>query len=112
MRGGRLRNKVVLQQPNPTTDSYGQPVYGWATVATIWAAVEPLNGREFFTAQQINAEMKVRIRIRYGSEWASITAAWRVTFNNKTYDIVEIIQPKEINQEIILMCSQGVNEGG
>ena len=112
MRAGRLRHRVVIQQPNPTTDTFGQPVKGWSTVATIWAAVEPLNGREYFTAQQMNAETKVRIRIRYGSELSSITAAWRVTYGGKTYDIIEIIQPKEINQEIILMCKEGINAGG
>jgi len=57
---------VVLQSPNPTQDSYGQEVTGWSTVATVWAAVEPINGREYLAAQQLNAETKVRIRLRYG----------------------------------------------
>ena len=112
MRAGRLRHKVVLQQPNPTVDTYGQPVRGWATVATVYAAVEPLNGREFFKAQEIQSETKVRMRLRYGSELASLTAAWRVTFDGKVYNILSIIQPSEINQEIILMCSDGVSDDG
>jgi len=106
-----MRHRVVLQQPNPTVDTFGQPVKGWSTVATVWASVEPLNGREYFTAQQINAETTVRIRLRYGSELASLSQDWRATFDGKIYDILSIIQPREINQEIILMCGEGVNNG-
>lgn len=77
----------------------------------MYAAVEPINGREYFTAQQINAETKVRIRIRYGSEISALSQDWRVTYDGKTYDIQSIIHPQEIKQEVILMCGEGVNLG-
>jgi len=111
LRAGRLRHQVVVQQPDPTVDTYGQPVRGWATVATVWAAVEPLNGREFFKAQEVQAETRVRMRLRYGSEIASISQSWRVTFSGKVYNILSVIQPAEIDREIILMCGEGVNDG-
>jgi SPP1 family predicted phage head-tail adaptor len=74
--------------------------------------VEPLNGREYFRAQEMQAETKVRMRLRYGSEIAAISQDWRATYDGKTYDILSIIQPSEINQEIILMCGEGVNDDG
>jgi hypothetical protein len=45
----------------PTQDAYGQPVEGWTTVATVWAAVDMLTGRELFTAQQAQSEATVRM---------------------------------------------------
>ena len=80
-------------------------------MATVWASVEPLNGREFFKAQEIQAETKVRIRVRYGSELSSLSQDWRVTFGGKTYNILSIIPPAEVNQEIILMCGEGLADG-
>lgn len=112
MRAGRLRHRVVLQAPNPTLDTYGQPIRGWATGITVWASVEPLNGREYFRAQAEQGETRVRMRLRYGSEISAITAAWRVTFDSKVYNIQSVIQPDEVNREIILMCSEGVTADG
>lgn len=103
---------MTLQQPDPSLDSFGQPIRGWSTVAVVYGAVEPINGKEFFTAQQINAETTTRIRIRYGSEIASISEDWRVVFDGRNYNIKAIIMPSEIQREIILMCGEGINDGG
>ena len=106
MRSGRLRHRVVIQEVDPTADSLGQPVPAWTEVATVWGSVEPLQGREFFAAQQVNADTTVRIRLRYRS---GITPDMRISWDGRIYNILSIIDNREIHADLQLMCSEGVN---
>lgn len=67
MNTGKLRNRItILRPPSPDdVDEVGQPIDVWQPVAETWAAIEPLRGRELFSAQQVNAEVTTRIRVRY-----------------------------------------------
>ena len=66
MRSARLRHQVSLERqakaPDPRS---GQLVEIWQSIAQVWAAVEPLRGRELFTAQQFNSEVTTKITLRY-----------------------------------------------
>jgi SPP1 family predicted phage head-tail adaptor len=109
MNAGRMRHRITIQQRANTPDTFGQPIESWADVATVWASVEPLQGREFFAADQVNAEVTTRIRMRWRS---GITAAMRVSFDSRLYDIQSVIVSREIHDEMQLMCTEGVNDGG
>lgn len=104
----RLRHRITIQEKSLAPDALGQPATSWTDVATVWAAVEPLRGREFFAADQMNAEVTTRIRIRWRS---GITAAMRVSFDSRFYNIKAIIVPNEVHEEMQLMCGEGVNAG-
>ncbi|TGE33172.1 phage head closure protein [Desulfosporosinus sp. Sb-LF] len=39
-----------------------------AFLSGIWASIEPLSGREYYAAQQVNAEITHRIKIRYRAQ--------------------------------------------
>lgn len=108
MHSGALRHKIIIQQPAGVRDSNGQMVETWTTFATVWASVEPLQGREFFAADQINSEITTRIRLRYLS---GITQDMRISFDSRIYDIRSIIQVREIHHEMQLMCKEGFNNG-
>ena len=69
----RLRHRVTLQEAASAADQYGQPVETWAAVATLWASVEPLRGREFYQAQQVNG-VSEKQRILYGSRILEIAS--------------------------------------
>ena len=111
MRAGRLRHRVVIQQPVNAADATGQMVATWTTVGTVWAAVEPLNGREYMTAQQVDSETTTRIRTRYGSEISSIDPSWRITFDSRNFDIQSVIRPNEYGDELVIMAGEGLNNG-
>ena len=53
MQAGRLDQRVTLERFTTTTDDWGGPIEAWAPLATVWAAVEPLNGREFIAAMAV-----------------------------------------------------------
>lgn len=103
MRAGQLRQRVTIQEKDPTQDEYGEPAPTWSDVATVWAAVEPLRGGEFLEARRLGAEVTTRIRIRYRD---GITPEMRVVGGDHTYDIEAVIHVEERQREIQLMCRE------
>lgn len=107
MRAGRLRHRVTLQSKVEARDSYGATTITWDDEATVWAAIEPLSGREYFSQQQIQAEASVRIVVRY---YSGLSTAWRVKDGSTYYDIVDVLNHDERNRMMTLMCRTGVSE--
>jgi len=105
MRSGRLRHRLILQSRSESRDTYGGAVTTWSTEATVWGAIEPLSGREYFANQQTQSEARVRVVIRYQS---SIDETWRVKHGGKYYEIVDVLNHDERNRMMTLMCLQGV----
>ena len=103
MRAGNLRHRVTIQTFTTTTDSYGQPIESWATFAEVWGAVEPLTGREYFQAQQVQAEVNYRVRLRY---LAGVVPTMRVLHDGRTLEVQAVINPDERNRELQLMCRE------
>jgi SPP1 family predicted phage head-tail adaptor len=104
MRIGDLRHRITIQQLTPTQnglDSTEVP----ADFATVWAAIEPLSGREYFAAQQVNAEVTCRIRMRY---LAGVTPSMQVKFGERTFAIESVINVEERNRELQLMVKEVV----
>lgn len=111
IRSGALRHRVTLQAlgaGSPQQTGSGMPDESWGDVATVYASVEPLNGRELFAAQEHHAEVTTRIRLRYRS---GITAKMRVSHGGTVYNILSVIDAEKRHKEIQLMCTDGVNEG-
>ena len=103
MRAGKLRQRVTIQDKSVSQNTYGEEVITYVDWATVWAAVEPLRGREFLEGRQITAEVSTRIRIRYRS---GISPEMRVKFGSKVYDVHSIIHIEEREREIHLMCQE------
>lgn len=89
MRAGQLRKRVVIERPAdpPTQDAFGAVVETWVEHGTRSAAVEPLQGNEFFAAQQTQAAVDYRIRFRYDSVTSSITAGMRIRQGARIFDV-------------------------
>lgn len=102
MRAGVLRHRVILQSPVRTPrDAMGGETLTWIDEATVPASVEPLIGREYFAAEQVQSEVEVKFRIRH---YSGIKPEWRIMFEEKAYDILSIIDYKMLHVEMILMA--------
>ncbi len=101
----RLRHKITIETSSESANSYGEAVQTWTTYATMKAAVEPLNGREYFSGQQTDAEINTRFRIRYV---AGITSKMRIAFDSRTFDIKAVINDQERNKELTIMATENV----
>ncbi len=105
MRSGQLRQRVTIQQKSVARDTYGGETVTWADVTTVWAAVEPIAGREYFSAQQLQADVNHRIRIRY---YSGVTTTMRVKLGTRYFDILSILNLEERDRETHLMCKEVV----
>lgn len=104
MRAGRLRHRIHIQRATITANDYGEPAQAWATIATVWAGVEPLRGREYFAASQVQGAAEVRIIIRYGPQVASLNIADRVLHGSTVYDINSVQNIDSRNKELHIMA--------
>ena len=103
LEAGKLRNRIIIQQRSTTKNSFGETIDTWTTFTTLWAAIEPLRGREFFESKETQAEVTTKITIRNKS---GITPQMRVSWNSKIFDIKSIINIESRNKEVILMCQE------
>lgn len=65
MSAGKLRTRAQLQDPVEVTGDEGEIDRTWLTVGSRWIDVEPLSGREYWMAQQVNSQVTHKVRMRY-----------------------------------------------
>lgn len=105
---GALEHRVTLQQRVAGVNALGQATQSWAAIVDVWAAAEPLRGREFFAAGQTQSEVTARFTIRWRQ---GLTSAMRVVWRGQPYDVLAVIEPNGQRQLLELMCAQGVGDG-
>ncbi|BCJ86455.1 phage head closure protein [Effusibacillus dendaii] len=103
MKIGLLRNRVTIQKLTQTDDGMGGYTEGWGVVATVYASVHPLKGRELFDAQQVREHMTHRVTIRYRVD---VTPDMRVLFGAKVFNIRSVINVESKNRELQLLCEE------
>lgn len=101
MRAGQMDQRVTIEALQDGKDDYGQPINDWATYITCWAAVEPLQGREYLAAMQLQSETTIRVRLRYRP---GVTSSMRVNHGGKLYGITSVIHVRSGARELQLMC--------
>lgn len=109
MRAGRLRHLIIIERPSETQGTTGEMVPSWSSFATVWGSVEPLRGREFWSAKEMQAQIDTRIRIRY---LAGVTPKMRVLYGERVYLIYAVIDPEYRHQELQLMSQELVAANG
>ena len=101
MDAGRLDKRIIIERLEATEDEIGQPVEAWIPTYSVWAAIEPLQGREYLAAMAVQAERTVRIRIRY---LPGIVSTMRVVYQGRVFAIQSVINLREANDELHLMA--------
>lgn len=104
---GKLNKRITIQQNATITDDEGTVIEGWQDFKKAWASIEPLTlkYREFMSAQALNSEITIQIKIRYTKE---ITPKMRVLYGTRVFEIIAVINPNEANIELDLMCKEVV----
>lgn len=103
MRAGQLRHRVTLQSVTRTDDEGGGYSEAWADDATVWAAVEPLEGTEALRGMALTATVTHRIWLRYRE---GVTAAMRVQHDGRTFNVRSVIDPEERHRELVLLAEE------
>lgn len=108
MRIGNLRRRMVIQRQSTSKDAAGQYLDTWSDVATRSCSIEPLNGREYFQASGEQSRISTRIRLRYDASTSTIRPYDRLVDRSSSpevrYDVESVINVRERNHELVIMC--------
>jgi SPP1 family predicted phage head-tail adaptor len=95
MRAGDLRDRITLQRVTRIADEMGGQQEDWSDLATVWACVRPVGGRDRLDAMRLGAAGEYRITIRWRADAAGqpyYTTADRLIWCGRQY-AVRNVQP-------------------
>ena len=104
-RAGCMRNRVSIQSRTESRDAHGGIAETWATTALAYADIQPIRGREFFSAEAVNSDVTHKVTIRYRE---GITPQMRVLFGSRALNITSVINVNERSDCLELMCREVV----
>ena len=105
---GQFSERVTIPQKQVSRSAIGEELVTWAAVATVWARVEPMRGREWFAAAQTQDATDHRVTIRYRTD---VVREMRVLWGAVALDIVSVIDVNAQRENLELMCLSGVRNG-
>lgn len=105
MEAGRLRKRIVIREKHVTQNEYGAEVPTMVEFATLWGAVEPLVGREYLEAKQVQADVSHKVKCRY---LAGVKPSMEVTLGDRIFTIDSVINIQERGAEMVLMCREKI----
>lgn len=113
LRAGQLNRRITLQRQSNVQDSYGGPVRPWLNVATIWADIQPLTGRELESAQRMASEISHQITVRYQASLTDtrVVSGYRALYKARIFNIHAALNEDESNVLVTLLASEGLDDG-
>lgn len=81
---GKMDRQIIIEEKSVTRDDFGAETVIWQDVATVWAEVLPISGREVFNAGKIFAEATTLFRIRWRS---GLTEDMRISYGGQYYGV-------------------------
>ncbi|MBX3492411.1 MAG: phage head closure protein [Parvibaculum sp.] len=104
MSAGAMRERVTLQAPVRTPDGAGGADVTWNDVATVWASVMALSGRERPAGERMEARRRLQVLIRYRSD---VTAAMRLVWQGRALDIRTMCDIDGKRHMLLIDCEEG-----
>lgn len=111
MDAGILNRRVTIDRNFATQDSSGDPVADWQPLATVWANITPLTGREGDIDRDIMADVDTRIRLRYSPLTAALSAVDRIRYGERIYNIMSAFDVDTEHVEVRVLARSGMNDG-
>jgi SPP1 family predicted phage head-tail adaptor len=105
MQPGEMDQRVRIERKADVADGMGGFTSGWTTVATVWAKVEPVSGRERDMAAQTEAPRNYRITIR---RRADLLDSDRLVWSRRTLNIRFIADAGGRQAYLLLDAEMGV----
>ncbi|MEC9346064.1 MAG: phage head closure protein [Pseudomonadota bacterium] len=102
---GQIDQRITIQSENSTADGAGGFVLAWSDVATVWAMVEPLTGREREEAGRLEGAVRYRVTVRYR---AGLTTSNRIVWRSTPMQVREVHEAGPRPMYLVLICESGV----
>lgn len=103
MQAGTLRHRVEIQEPFEERDDIGGVRQVWQAVGEAWAHIEPLQGREVFEAQSLEARLSHRITVRGR---IPLDPRWRVVWQGRPFHLYSIRDLDERQRTIVALAME------
>lgn len=104
---GKMRHLITFQSFDGTTDESGDVRddldENWDDVKTLHASIDPVSGKEFYSANQSQSEVTHKIRCRYVS---GLKTAMRIKYGTRTFRIVSLIDWEERHESLLIMAKE------
>ncbi len=98
---GELRHRLAIQSKTNSVTAHGSFTENWSTDDTVYGAVLPLTGKEFFADDSVESNVSHRIVIRY---YSGLTASQRFLWGSRAFNIVAVLNTEERNRKMLVMC--------
>jgi SPP1 family predicted phage head-tail adaptor len=102
---GEFRERISLQQEVRLGDGGGGAVLNWEEVAELWAAVEPMNGRENIQGEKVSGTQLYRVRFRC-EEY--VRTAMRIVWQERALNIRSIRHVDARGRLLEIIAEEGV----
>lgn len=99
----RLDKRIKIYKQSEETNDLNETIGDPVLVTEVWAAIEPLRGKEYFAAFTEQVDVSTRIRIRYRTD---IDRTMWLDYNGLIFDIESIIHTTFGRYELQLMCKE------
>ena len=99
-----FQNKVKYFIDTPTEENSSDNE-AWTDFITVWAAIYPLKGSEFWAAQANYNKTILKFVCRYTK---NLTPNMRITYNSRVFEIIGIIDIDEKHQWLQIIASEVV----
>lgn len=113
MDAGALDKRVAIYKPSTSRDDYGHASGAWELVATVWANVRPIGGRERLRAGQYDATLTHTVAVRYNPALLPprTASSWRLEYIGRRFNIVAAMDLDERHEFIVFDCTEGSLDG-
>ncbi|MFZ3035381.1 MAG: phage head closure protein [Parvibaculum sp.] len=101
---GELRERVTIERATRLADGVGGATSSWSELATVWASVIPLSGREVATGERVEAHQSYTITMRYRDD---VTTAMRAIWKGRTLNIRSLADPDSRRRRLVLNVEEG-----
>lgn len=99
IRAGDLNRRITIKQP--VYNASGDEQIDWAVWGVLWAAKDPIQGRELYTAMRETNEQFTTFVIRYRQNLP--TTLMKVFHNTQEYDIRAVMNMDGGNETVDLI---------
>lgn len=101
-----MRDRVEIQSRAVNRGVYGEvSAPSWTSVATRWARVEPLSGREAWQAQQVRPDVTHKVTLRY---YEGLGPRHRLKAGSRVFNITSVIDTENRHREMVCVCVEEV----
>lgn len=103
MNPSHLNKRISILEMSTPQNSYGEFENVWNEISTMWANVRTLTGRALYQANQVHAEVSVKIIVRYRQD---IRENMRIRYGNRILEIITVVNMNEGNRYLELSCKE------